>query len=132
MSLDIPDLAIASFTPRVKSPIKHTVSTMDEEEKSIISNKKADLSSPKAKANFSLGEYVKMFDEKKEVIATAKIEQPIRKSVQIEYSSISSSATTSTSSNSDDDSMRSPVKGKESFKKELPKNDDDDDDDFKW
>lgn len=129
--LDNSSLHSASFTPRVKSPIKHTVSTMDEEEKSIISNKKADLSSPKAKAKFGLGEYVKMFDEKKEAIATAKIEQPIRKSVQIEYSSTSSSATTSTSSNSDDDSMRSPVKGKESFKKELPKNDDDDDD-FKW
>ena len=42
----------------------------------------------------NLGLSEEMFDEKKEVIATAKIEQPIRKSVQIEYSSTSSSAKT--------------------------------------
>jgi hypothetical protein len=128
-----------TFSPtiRQKSFIKQPSVDNEEEpsltEKQSLSIKKDSLSamsSPKAKKNFGLGDYVKLFDEKKE--ESNKIEKvnesPKKATVKIEYSS-STSSVSSTSSNSSED--ESQAKKNFTKKKEVV-NKDDDEDDFNW
>ncbi len=128
-----------TFSPtiRQKSFIKQPSVDNEEEpsltEKQSLSIKKDSLSamsSPKAKKNFGLGDYVKLFDEKKE--ESNKIEKvnesPKKATVKIEYSS-STSSVSSTSSNSSED--ESQAKTNFTKKKEVV-NKDDDEDDFNW